>query len=115
MYSEKDMRDAAAFRAGVHAEALAIVRKTYPGTSSVTDRHPVEAYFGQKWDYPGAWYTVVTIPEGYATRDELVEEIVRDTLARCREINEKHAATAGCLRGAAHCDTIRVKDKEGPT
>ena len=86
MYSERDLEQAAAFRNGVHAEALAIVRRTCPGAASVVDRHPPEDYFRQHWDYPGAWYTIVAIPEGYDTRDELVDEIVKATLARCREI-----------------------------
>ncbi|MDO4806875.1 MAG: hypothetical protein Q4A07_06475 [Coriobacteriales bacterium] len=81
-YSEKDIQDATKFRNRAHREALAKVREIRPDIGSVVDRHPVEAYFRQVWDYPGAWYTYVSVPEGFGSWDELVEAIVRDTLAK---------------------------------
>ena len=80
-YSERDLRDAAKFREGVHREALAIVRKTRPDAETVIDRHPVEDYFQEHWDYPGIAYTLVAIPYGYKSRQALVDAIVRDTLS----------------------------------
>ncbi len=80
-YSEQDLRYAAEFRKEIHREALAIVRKTRPNTTEVIDRHPVEDYFQENWEYPGKWYTVVAIPYGYRSRKALVDMIVRDTLS----------------------------------
>ena len=79
-YSEQDLKYAAEFRDEIHREALAIVRKTHPNVSDVIDRHPVEDYFQENWEYPGKLYTVVAIPYGYKSRKELVDKIVRDTL-----------------------------------
>ncbi len=81
MYSAKDLKYAAEFREEIHREALAIVRKTHPDVKEVTDRHPVEDYFQQSWEYPGKWYTVVAVPYGYKSRQALVDAIVRDTLS----------------------------------
>ena len=80
-YSEQDLEYAAEFREGVHREALAIVRKTRPQLTEVIDRHPVEDYFQEHWDYPGKWYVIVSIPCGYGSRRALIDAIVRDTLA----------------------------------
>ena len=80
-YSEQDLQYAAEFREEIHKEALATVRKTRPNITEVIDRHPVEEYFQESWDYPGKWYTVVAIPYGYKSRQELVDTIVRDTLS----------------------------------
>lgn len=80
-YSEQDLQYAAEFREGIHKEALAIVRRTRPDATQVIDRHPVEDYFQESWEYPGQWYTVVAIPKGYKSRQALVDAIVRDTLA----------------------------------
>ena len=79
-YSEQDLKYASEFREGVHREALAIVRKTRPDATEVVDRHPVEDYFQEYWDYPGRWYTVVGIPNGYDRRS-FIDSIVRETLS----------------------------------
>ena len=81
-YSEQDLKYASEFREGVHREALAIVRKTRPHITEVVDRHPVEDYFQEHWDYPGKWYTIVAVPYGYKSRKALVDAIVRDTLTK---------------------------------
>ena len=80
-YSEQDLKYAAEFREEIHREALAIIRKTRPNAAEVVDRHPVEDYFQEHWDYPGKWYTIVAIPYGYKSRDALVDTIVRNTLS----------------------------------
>ena len=81
MYSEQDLKYAAEFREEIHREALAIVRKTRPNVTEVIDRHPVEDYFQEHWDYPGMWYTMVSIPYGYGSRKALIDTIVSDTLS----------------------------------
>ena len=80
-YSEQDLKYAAEFREEIHKEALAIVRKTSPNVTEVIDRHPVEDYFQENWEYPGKWYTIVSIPYVYNSRKALVDTLVRDTLS----------------------------------
>ena len=80
-YSDNDLKNAAEFRESIHAEALKKIRRVRPDIRDVIDRYPVEAYFQQHWDYPGRWYTVVSIPEGVRSREALVDTIVRDTLS----------------------------------
>ncbi len=83
-YSEQDLKYAAEFREGIHKEALAIVRKTRPFVTEVIDRHPVEEYFQEHWDYPGRWYTITAVPESAGGRKALIHTIVMDTLAKHR-------------------------------
>ena len=80
-YSDGDLKSAAEFREQIHAEALRRVRQFRPEVTAVIDRYSVESYFQQHWDYPGAWYTIVAIPESAGSREALIETIVRDTLA----------------------------------
>ena len=87
-YSEQDLKYAAEFRKEIHREALAIVRKTRPNATEVIDRHPVEDYFQENWEYPGKWNTIVAIPYGYRSRKALVDTIVRDTLSGSDPGNE---------------------------
>ena len=81
-YSERDLESAARFREGIHKEALVKLRRVHPEIGEVVDRWPIEAFFQQYWDYPGAWYTVVTIPQEFKTREAFVDALVRDTLSR---------------------------------
>ena len=81
-YTDRDLADAADFRSKIHAEALKRIQRIHPDISSVIDRYSAEDYFQQHWDYPGAWYTIVAIPESAGSREALIDTIVRDTLAR---------------------------------
>ena len=101
-YSQQDLKYAAEFREEIHREALAIVRKTRPDIKEVTDRHPVEDYFQENWEYPGKMYTIVAIPYGYKSRQALVDTIVRDTLSG--EAPEKERAYT-----KRFCDTAKVQ------
>ena len=60
------------------------MRRVRPEADSVTDRFAVHEYLRQHWDYPGAWYTIVAIPERVRSREALINTIVSDTLARYR-------------------------------
>ena len=84
MYTEKDLEDAQELRDRIHARALEIVRLTYPDADRVYDRHSVEEYLTKYWDYPGAWYTMTAIPEGYRSRDEFIDSLVKRTLERIK-------------------------------
>ena len=82
--SDSDLAGAEDFRNRIHAEALARVQLIHPGIPSVVDRYAVEDYFQRYWDYPGAWYTIVAIPESAKSREALIDTIVRDTIAKYR-------------------------------
>ena len=105
-HSEQDLEYAAEFREGIHREALAIVRKTRPHITEVVDRHPVEDYFQEHWDYPGRWYTIVAIPSGYGSRKALIDAIVRDTLSG--RVPEKEQPYTRELRDAAKAEPGRL-------
>ena len=115
-YSRQDMEYAAEFREEVHREALAILRETRPDIREVTDRHPVEDYFQEHWDYPGKWYTVVAIPSGYRDRKALVDAIVKDTLASLPppEKGSLPAAPAGNRKRAREDDPFHALMEEYP-
>lgn len=90
-YSEKDYRDAAELRDAVHRQALARLRRMHPDISSVEDPYPPEAWLRQYWDYPGAWYPMVAIPEGFRSRDELIGALVSRTLTAHHRIGNRVA------------------------
>lgn len=79
-YSEQDLQYAAQFRAEIHREALVAARLKYPEIDTVVDRHGVEDYFQEHWDYPGRWYPIVAIPEGYRSRAALVKALAESTV-----------------------------------
>ena len=56
--------NAAELRTEIHEKVLERVRLANPDINSVIDPYQVEDYFQWNWDYPGAWYIVVAIPEG---------------------------------------------------
>ena len=87
-YSSGDLKDAAKFRDEIHREALAKVRETFPNADSVVDRFSVYDYLTEHWDYPGKWYTMVAIPSGFRSRNEFVNDIVKNTLAHYRGGNK---------------------------
>jgi len=110
-YSEQDLKYAAEFREEIHREALAIVRKTRPNVTEVVDRHPVEDYFQENWEYPGKWYTIVAIPYGYKSRKELVDTIVRNTLSG--RVPEKERTYTQELRGMTKAEPKKTPKQEG--
>ncbi|MBR6903203.1 MAG: hypothetical protein IKN39_04870 [Clostridia bacterium] len=80
MYSEEDLKKAAAFRDEIHRQALAKVKAVMPSADHVIDKYPTDAYFDKVWDYPGKWYTVIATPPGSGSRKNLVDTIVCETL-----------------------------------
>ena len=90
-YSDKDYKDAAALRESIHREALAKLRRMHPDIPDVVDGYPLEDYFSRVWDYPGAWYPMVGIPEAFHSRDEMVDTLVSRTLTHYRKIGNRVA------------------------
>lgn len=78
--SEKDLEEAAVFRAGIHEKVLEIVRETHPDVETVCDPYSAEDYFQWNWEYPGAWYLYVAIPKGFRSRKAFIEFLVKKTL-----------------------------------
>ena len=78
--SEKDLEYAAALRALIHQKVLEKAQMINPAIDTVIDPYPVESYFQWVWDYPGAWYIVVAIPEGFKSRDAFINFLVKETL-----------------------------------
>ncbi len=78
----KDLEYAAELREQIHQKVLEKVRLIDPAIDSVVDPYPVESYFQYSWEYPGAWYLVVAIPEGFRSRDAFIDFLVKETLKR---------------------------------
>ena len=83
--SKSEIAAAAEFRSVVHADALERLQRIHPDITEVVDRYGPEDYFQQYWDYPGKWYTIVAVPESCGGRENLINTIVRDTLAKYRK------------------------------
>ena len=77
---EKDLAYAAEFREDLHKEVLEKARQINPRIDTVVDPYSVNDYFQWNWEYPGAWYLYVAIPEGFKSRDAFVDFLVRKTL-----------------------------------
>ena len=80
--SPKDLEYAAELREQIHQKVLEKVRLTNPAIDTVVDPYPVESYLQYSWEYPGAWYLVVAIPEGFRSRDAFIDFLVKETLKR---------------------------------
>ena len=78
--SEKDLEYAAELRELIHQKVLEKVRMINPAIDTVVDPYPVESYFQWVWEYPGAWYIVVAIPEGFKSREVFINYLVKETL-----------------------------------
>lgn len=78
--SEKDLAEAAEFRARIHEKVLETVQLVNPGIDTVVDPYPVDSYFQWNWEYPGAWYLYVAIPTGFKSRNAFIEFLVKKTL-----------------------------------
>lgn len=78
--SEKDLEYAAELRELIHQKVLEKVRMINPAIDTVIDPYPVESYFQWSWDYPGTWYLVVAIPDGFKSRDAFINFLVKETL-----------------------------------
>lgn len=109
-YSEQDLKYATELREEIHREALAIVRKTRPNVTEVVDRHPVEDYFQENWEYPGKWYTIVAIPYGYRSRKAFVDQIVQDTLSG--KVPEKERTDTQELRSMVKAEKSPKQDDD---
>ena len=77
---EQDYKYANELRDLIHEKVLEKARLTDPGIDTVVDPYPVDAFFQWNWEYPGAWYLIVAIPEGFKSRDAFIDFLVQKTL-----------------------------------
>ena len=110
-YSEQDLKYASELREDVHKEALEIVRRVRPDAKEIIDRHPVEDYFQKSWEYPGKWYVVVAIPEGYKSRKAFTEKLAKDTLTNMKPDGDQFYALIADYPGVV-VEYYLVKDEE---
>ena len=82
MSEGNNLKQAAEFREAIHKEALAKVRNAYPEIDFVIDMHPLDDYLTEYRDYPGTWYKIPAIPQGYKSREALIDEIASQTIER---------------------------------
>lgn len=82
---EQDYKYANELRELIHEKVLEKVRLTDPGIDTVVDPYPVDAYFQWNWEYPGAWYLIVAIPEGFKSRNAFIDFLVGKTLERQKD------------------------------
>ena len=85
-YTEEDLEDAREYREQIHREALKQARMVHPEITEVYAKNPTDTYFANVWDYPGQWYLYVAIPEQYRTKKDLIDDIVKDTIERHRQM-----------------------------
>lgn len=78
----KDLEYAAELRAEIHEAVLEKVHQTDPAIDAVADPYTVNDYFQYSWEYPGQWYLVVAIPEGFRGRRAFIDFLVRETMKR---------------------------------
>ena len=65
----------------IRDKALAKVQKINPAITYVVDNYSLDDYITKTWDYPGGWYCSFSLPKDIASEEELIEKLVRETLA----------------------------------
>ena len=65
----------------IRDKALAKVQKINPAITYVVDNYSLDDYITKIWDYPGEWYCSFRLPKDIASEEELIEKLVRETLA----------------------------------
>ena len=89
-YDESYVREAEREVRKLWDAALEKVRRTHPEIGCVIDRRTIDDYSGKTWEYPGRWYYAgFRLPEGFSSREELIDDIVKQTLRYFRAEPEK--------------------------
>ncbi len=60
--------------------ALKKVQMTHPEIEFVIDRRIIDDYCNKTWDYPGKWYVSFKLPEGFRSKEELIDAIAAETI-----------------------------------
>ena len=87
--------------------ALHIVQKTHPEIKYVIDRRTIDDYSNKIWDYPGKWYLEFKLPNGFRSKEKLIEVIVADTI---QYFSKGKYYAGGIMNGKNY--SIRLEQKE---
>ena len=71
--------------------ALKQAQAINPKVRFVVDNRTIGDYSERVWDYPGAWYVYFSLPKGVKNKQQMIEIIVRDTLAYYEQAERKNA------------------------
>ena len=80
----------------IRLKALDKIKEKYPETNFVVDTRDIDDYSHIIWAYPGIlYYTGFEIPKDFENEDELINEIVNDTMEyydQCQEAVQQFGA-----------------------
>ncbi len=79
-YDENDLIEIEKEVEELRNSALKKVQTIHPEIEYVIDRRTVDDYTYRTWDYPGKWYAVFTIPKGFGGKEEVIDDIVNETI-----------------------------------
>ena len=65
----------------IRNKALVKVHAINPDIYVVVDNRTLDDYCEKQWDYPGQWYCFFRLPNDVRSEDELIDKIVKETLA----------------------------------
>ena len=66
----------------IRNKALARLQAVNPDITVVVDNHTIDDYCGKQWDYPGKWYCYFCLPKGIRSKEDLIDKIASETIAR---------------------------------
>lgn len=66
----------------IREKALAKAQAVNPDISVVVDNYTLDDYCYKQWDYPGKWYCYFCLPKSIRSKEDLIDKIAADTIAR---------------------------------
>ena len=66
----------------IREKALAKAQAVNPDISVVVDNYTFDDYCYKQWDYPGKWYCYFRLPKGIRSKEDLIDRIASETIAR---------------------------------
>ena len=80
-YDESYIKEAEEEVEAIRTAALKKVQKIYPEIKFAIDRRTIDDYSYKTWDYPGKWYYAgFHMPEGFRSKEELIDDIAKETI-----------------------------------
>ncbi len=79
-YDEDSLKETQRKIEELRSRALEKARLSCPQAEFYVDRRPENEYYEEHPDYPGRLYVWFRLPEGFASEEELVDAIARDTV-----------------------------------
>lgn len=84
-YDEGYVKEAEREIEEIRAAALKKAQKTHPEIRYVYDRRSFDDYCEKTWDYPGKWYVSFRLPQGYETKEELIDALAEETVRHFKQ------------------------------